>query len=201
VINSWSNIARGRFNIDYKANSKITFATRIQASYRTENKISDATVFEPAISRIAYLKVYNADGTFAPPIAGSSNPVADAMLRKNNYDIYNGSIYNAITYNFNKDLKFTVDANITANTTHYLYFSPYLLTTTTAHLDALNDSMNLSTFWQLQGFLNYNKIIKNHSLAGVLGVSEDNQFANNSFQQGAGLTADESVLTMNATGI
>ena len=201
VLNSWSNIARGRFNIDYKANSKITFATRIQASYRTENRISDANVFEPAISRIAYLPVYLKDGTLSPPVAGSSNPLADVLLRKNNYDVYNGSIYNSISYNFNKDLKFTVDANLTANTTHFLYFSPYLLTATAAHLDALSDSMNLTTFWQVQGFLNYNKAFQNHTISSVLGVSADNQFINNSFQQGGGLTADEAVLTMNSTGI
>ena len=201
VINSWSNIARGRFNIDYKANSKITFATRIQASYRTENRISDASVFQPAISRIASLPIYLKDGSYSPPISGSSNPVADAMLRKNNYDIYNGSIYNSISYNFSKALKFTVDANVTANTTHYLNFSPYILSPVASHLDALNDSMNLATFWQIQGFFNYNKTIRDHSLIGVLGVSADNQFLNNSFQQGTQLTADESVLTMNSAGI
>ena len=201
VLNSWSNIARGRFNIDYKANSKITFATRIQASYRSENRVSDASVFEPALTRIAYLPIYRNDGSYEPIISGSANPVADAMLRKNNYDIYNGSIYNSITYNFTKDLKFTADANLTATTTHNLLFSPYLLSPIAAHQDALSDSMNLITFWQVQGFFNYNKAIDKHTLTGVLGVSADNQFMNNSFQQGGGLTADESILTLNSTGI
>jgi hypothetical protein len=201
VLNSWSNIARGRFNIDYKANSKITFATRIQASYRSDNRVSDASVFEPALTRIAYLPIYRNDGSYQPIISGSANPVADAMLRKNNYDIYNGSIYNSITYNFTKDLRFTADANLTATTTHNLLFSPYLLSPIAAHQDALSDSMNLITFWQVQGFFNYNKSIDKHTLTGVLGVSADNQFMNNSFQQGGGLTADESILTLNSTGI
>ena len=71
VINSWSNVARGRFNIDYKASNKITFATRIQASYRTENVINDGNVFLPALERISWLPTYNADGTFTAPIGSS----------------------------------------------------------------------------------------------------------------------------------
>ncbi len=201
VINSWSNIARGRFNIDYKANNKITFSTRIQVSYRNENKVSDASVFAPALSRIAYLPIYLPDGSYSPPISGSANPVADAMVRKNNFDIYNGNVYNSISYLFSKDLKFTVDANVTATTTHFLYFNPYVLTVTSAHSDVLSDSMNLATFWQVQGFFNYNKILQKHTLNGVLGVSADNQFASNSFQTGTNLTANESILTMNSTGV
>jgi TonB-dependent SusC/RagA subfamily outer membrane receptor len=36
IINSWADIARARFNIDYKPNEKFAFGTRIQALYQTK---------------------------------------------------------------------------------------------------------------------------------------------------------------------
>ena len=202
VLNSWSNIARARFNIDYKANNKITFATRIQASYKTENKISDGNVLSQALPRISWLPVKDSSGNYLPPISGSYNPLADVMLRKNNFDVYNGGIYNSLTYTFSRALKFTVDANITANISHNLTFSPYILNPVNAQNDAVGDSVNLSTFWQVQGFFNYSKVIASkHSVTGVLGVSADNAFLNNSFSGGANLTANESILAVNASTV
>ncbi len=202
VLNSWSNIARGRFNVDYKANSKLTFATRVQLSYKTENKISDGNVLAQAIPRIPWLPIYLADGSFSPPISGSYNPIADVMLRKNKFDIYNGSIYNSLTYALSKSLKFTVDANIATNISSNLTFSPYILNPVGTQNDAIGDSLNLATFWQVQGFFNYSKILKDgHTISGVLGVSADNSFTKNSFSGGTNLVANESVLSVNAATI
>ena len=202
ILNSWSNIARARFNIDYKANNKITFTTRIQASYRNENKISDGSVLLPAIERRAYLPIYAKDGSYEPPLSGSANPIADVMTRKNNFDIYNGSIYNSVSYTLSKYLKFTADANMSVNTSHVLMFAPYILSSSTPRVDNLSDSLNLTTYWQVQAFFNYSRIFaEKHTVTGVLGTSADNQFINNSYESGMNLIANESVLTMNSASI
>ena len=197
VINSWSNVARGRFNIDYKASNKITFATRIQASYRTENVINDGNVFLPALERISWLPTYNADGTFTAPIGGSSNPVADAMERKTNHDIYSGSIFNSINYIISNSLKFTVTSNLSLSNQRSLYFSPYILSTN--NTDALTDTISLSTYWQVQGYFNYSKVFNKHTLNGVLGTSEDHTNFTATYESGGGLGGNESIQTINAS--
>jgi len=197
VINSWSNIARGRFNIDYKASNKITFATRIQASYRTENVISDGNVFLPALERISWLPTYNADGTFTAPIGGSSNPVADAVERKTNHDIYSGSIFNSINYIINNSLKFTVTSNLGLTNERSLYFSPYVLSANGT--DALVDTISLSTYWQVQAYFNYSKVFnQKHTVNGVLGTSKDHTYFTPSYESGGGLGGDEYLQTINA---
>ena len=197
VINSWSNIARGRFNIDYKASNKITFTTRIQASYRTENVINDGNVFLPALERISWLPTYNPDGTFTTPIGGSSNPIADAVERKQNNDIYTGGIFNSINYIINSSLKFTVTSNLTLTNENSLDFQPYVLSSN--HTDALTDTISTTTYWQVQGYFNYSKIFaQKHTVNGVLGTSADHTYYNASYESGGGLTGDESIPTINA---
>jgi hypothetical protein len=63
IINSWADIARARFNIDYKPNEKFAFGTRIQALYQTENRINEGNTLQQAIQRPPNFRVYFQDGS------------------------------------------------------------------------------------------------------------------------------------------
>ena len=201
IINSWADIARARFNIDYKPTEKFAFGTRIQALYQRENRINEGNTLQQAIQRPPNFRVYFQDGSLAPLIGGRRNPVAEALLNKNNYDIYDGNIYNYISYNFLKELKFTVDANVRFTNTHQLVFFPKLNSSAGPPNNSIEDNTVFETYWQAQGYFNYNRTFGgNHIITGVLGVGAEKGFTRESNQSGTNLVT-ETVLTMNSAQI
>ena len=201
IINSWADIARARFNIDYKPNEKFAFGTRIQALYQTENRINEGNTLQQAIQRPPNFRVYFQDGSLAPLIGGRRNPVAEALLDENSYDIYDANIYNYISYNFLKELKFTVDANVRFTNTHNLVFFPKLVSSANPLNNSLEDNNVSETYWQAQGYFNYNKTFSGkHIITGVLGGGAEQGFSHEANQSGSNLVT-ESVLTMNSTQV
>ena len=201
IINSWADIARGRFNIDYKPNEKFAFGTRIQALYQTENRINEGNTLQQAIQRPPNFRVYFQDGSLAPLIGGRRNPVAEALLDQNSYDIYDGNIYNYISYNFLKELKFTVDANVRFTNTHNLVFFPKLVSSANPLNNSLEDDNLYETYWQAQGYFNYNRTFSGkHIITGVLGGGAEQGFSHEANQSGSNLVT-ESVLTMNSAQV
>jgi TonB-linked SusC/RagA family outer membrane protein len=200
ILNSWANILRGRFNVDYHPTSKITYGNRVQFSYQTENRINEGNTLNQAIQRPPNFRIYLPDGTLAGNLGGRKNPVAEALLRTNKYDILDGSFYNYISYNFLPELKLTVDANVNINYTHNVLFEPNLLSNTGKNNDG-NDEQDWKTYWMLQSYLNYNKTFGGvHTITGVLGVSADRNFSRNAQINGINY-ATESVITLNAAQV
>src|ERR1044072_6233731 len=196
IINSWAKIMRGRFNIDYKATDKLTYGNRIPFSYQTENRINDGNTLNQAIQRPPNFRVYLPDGTLAGQIGGRRNPVAEALLRKNEYQIMDGNFYNYVSYQFLPELKLTVDANVKAKYTHHLTFAPRLLSSSNDNDGS--DENDLNTYWMTQAYLNYNKTLAGgHSLTGVFGVSADRNFSRGSEISGTNYVSEE-VTTLNS---
>jgi len=201
IVNSWADIVRARFNIDYKPNTKFAFGSRIQASYQRENRIDEGNTLGQAIQRPPNFRIYFQDGSLSGLIGGRRNPLAEALYRKNEYDIYDGNIYTYATYNFTKDLKLTVDANVRATYEKNLEFAARLLSSANPLNNELFENTELNTYWMTQAFLNYNKTLGGkHTLTGVLGVSADQDFEHTTEQGGTNLVT-ESVLTLNSVGI
>lgn len=197
IINSWAKILRGRFNIDYKATPKLTYGNRIQFSYQTENRINEGNTLNQAIQRPPNFRIYFADGTLAGIIGGRRNPVAEALLRKNEYQIPDGNFYNYISYQLLPSLKLTVDANVKATYTHHLEFSPKLLSNTGNDNDG-SDEQKWQTYWMTQAYLNFNKTLGgDHALTGVLGVSADRNFSRGMEIGGTSYVTEE-VITQNS---
>jgi len=197
ILNSWANIMRGRFNIDYHPNSKFTYGNRIQFSYSTENRINEGNTLNQAIQRPPNFRIYLPDGTLAGNLGGRKNPVAEALLRTNKYDILDGNFYNYISYNFLPELKWTVDANVSVNYTHNVVFEPKLLSNTGVDNDG-SDERDWRTYWMLQSYLNYNKTFGGiHALTAMLGVSADRNYTDTSQINGINY-ATESVITLNS---
>ncbi len=197
IINSWAKAIRGRFNIDYKATPKLTYGNRIQFSYTSENRINEGNTLNQAIQRPPNFRVFFPDGSLATQIGGRRNPVAEALLRKNEYQTLDGNFYNYISYQFLPELKLTVDANVNANYMHHLTFSPKLLSNTTIDNDG-SDEQQWKTYWMTQAYLNYNKTLAgDHTLTGVLGVSADRNFQRGTNILGTNYVTEE-VTTLNS---
>jgi TonB-linked SusC/RagA family outer membrane protein len=199
ILNSWSNVVRARFNTDYKPSDKLTFSTKVNGSYRTENRINDGDVLSGALARQAYLRVYLPDGSFLSRVAGSQpNPLAQVLTEKNDFNTYNIGIANTGVFTIARDLKFTVDANITAENKYNSDFLPNVLSSASPAINSLTINNTFKTYWQFQGYLNYNRNFgRNHSINGVLGVSTDQTYTKTTAQSGTSLIS-ETVITMNS---
>lgn len=197
IINSYAKVFRTRFNVDFKPNNRFSFGNRLQLSYQTENRINEGNTLNQAIQRPPTFRVYLADGSLAGNLGGRKNPVAEALLRTNKYDIYNASLYNYITYNFLKELKLTVDANIRLNYQDNLQFNPKLLSNTGVDNNGA-DYTDYSPYWITQAYFNYNKTFnKKHTITGVLGTSADNDFTHSTSIEGINYVS-ETILTINS---
>ncbi|HET8829489.1 MAG TPA: TonB-dependent receptor [Pelobium sp.] len=197
VINSYANVVRARFNMDYRPSDKFTYSNRIQFSYQEENRINEGLTLNQAIARPPTFRIFFPDGTLAPTIGGRRNPVAQALLRINDYDIYNTNIFNSFSYDFTKSLKFTTDANLRFGYTKNLNFEPKLLSNNLQD-NSGSDNASLRTYWQLQSYFNYEKTVaKNHKFTGVLGVAADKDFRKENDFDGTNYLS-ETVLTLNS---
>lgn len=198
IINSYARTLRGRFNMDYKPNARFSAGNSLQLSYQTENRIDDGATLKQAIERPPTFRIYFPDGTLAPVQGGRRNPVAEALYRKNEFQILSMNLYTYATINFNKDLKFTTDANIRATNQQNLRFIPRLLSTAAIPDNSGGITNNLRTYWMAQAFFNYNKKFgKDHSLTAVLGTSADNDFQRSATVNGTTYVSEE-VLTLNS---
>ena len=200
LLNSWSNITRGRFNIEYKPNENLTMTTRIQGSYRVENIIRDTSIIVSALLRPAYYRIYLANGSLATPLqsGGVVNPVLQLLAEKNNNTVYDFSLSNSINYRISKDLKFSVDGNIVSTTSNNLYFAPYSISTSNPQSNLLNYKTGAKTSWQAQAYLNYSKqFARLSNLTATFGVSADQRYSNSLLLSGINLVS-ESILNINS---
>ena len=202
VLNSWYKRLTGRFNMDYRPSKRVTYGNRLQFSYRNDNRIHEGNTLVQALRRTPTYAVYFPDGTLAPTISGTMNPVAWALLRRNEFDIYDANLYNYLQVNLIDGLKFTADATFRFKYNHNEAFTPKLLNTNTgATAEAVSNGSehdDISNYWMVQGYFNYDKNLGGkHDLTAVLGVSAEQDamrrvnFAGNDW-------VSEEIPTMNA---
>ena len=187
ILNSWSKTIRGRMNLDYKQNN-FAFGTRVVGSYNYSNFISEGNTLAQAIQRPPNFAMVFPDGTLAPVIGGRKNPVAYALLYKNNFDIINASMYNYVYYQFSPALKLTVDANVSFSRNHNLQFTPALLEGSNSGFD----TVGTNNYWITQAYLNFNKTYGGkHSFIGLLGTSAEKTYAKGNGQGGSNFVTEQ----------
>ena len=172
ILNSWSNIGRARFNLDYNPTSKLSFGTRLQGYYRKENRLDEANVIPLLIERSPMLALYNPDGSYTSPIAGAANPLAISALEKNSYITDDESLYGFASYKFTSYLKLTIDGHLTYDHLDNQDFSPSSLSYISLgdYTGAVN---NKNKYSLLQGYLNFDKTIsKKHRLSALIGLNK-----------------------------
>ncbi|MFC3198326.1 SusC/RagA family TonB-linked outer membrane protein [Parapedobacter deserti] len=201
ILNSWYRRITSRLNMDYSPSDVFTYGNRLSFSYRNENRIHEGNVLNQAIPRPPTNAVYFPDGSLAPTISGRMNPLAQALLRRNEYDIYDASIYNYLLFNVLDGLRFTTDAIVRFNYSHNEVFVPKLLNTNTgATVDPVSNGSeqdNMINYWMVQGFFNYDKSFAGHHLTGVLGVSAEREYSRRINIAGNNWVSEE-IPTMNA---
>ncbi|UCJ05885.1 TonB-dependent receptor [Chitinophaga pendula] len=197
IINSFADILRARFNLDYKASKRLTYSNRVQFSYSDENRISEGNTLNQALQRPPNFRVYLPDGSLAGNLGGRKNPIAEALLRKNFYKVYNASFFNRIAYKVIDGLVFTTDVNLVANYAHHLEFSPKLLSNNNDVSTGGEDNA-FRTYWQIQTYLNYEKTLnKKHTLGALLGFSADRDSRRGANIEGQYYVSEE-INTLNA---
>lgn len=193
ILNSWAKTVRGRFNIDYKQD-RFAFGSRLVGSYNWSNFISEGNTLAQAIQRPPNFAMIFPDGTLAPVIGGRKNPVAYALLYKNNYQIVDAALYNYVSYSFLPELKLTVDANVSIDRTHNLQFTPTLLEGSNSGKEV----NNLTNYWITQAYLNYNKTFSGkHTVIGLLGTSAEENYIKMTSQSGSNFV-NEQVTSINS---
>lgn len=196
IINSWSKMARARINVDYKATDRLTYGNRMQFSYQLENRINEGNTLKQAMQRPPTFRVYFPDGTFAPNLGGRKNPVAEALLYKNEYKTYGGSVYNYLTYKIFDFLKLTTDFNVRMQFEDHLYFSPKLLSNDgTQNNGGYSDGKDI--YWMQQNYLNFDKTFGDHAINAVAGISMEKWIEQNMQIEGNNYVT-EAILTSNS---
>jgi TonB-linked SusC/RagA family outer membrane protein len=193
ILNSWAKTIRGRFNLDYKQ-GRFSYGARMVGSYSFSNFISEGNTLAQAIQRPPNFAMIFPDGTLANVIGGRKNPLAYALLYKNNYQFVDAAFYNYVSYSFLPELKLTVDANVSINRTHNLQFTPALLEGSNSG----TDSNALNNYWITQAYLNYNKTFKGkHTIIGLLGTSAEENYSKYTSQSGSNFV-NEQVTSINS---
>jgi len=197
IINSWAKVLRSRINIDYKPSERFTLGTRMNFSYGNQNWINEGMTLLQAMQRPPTFQVYFPDGTLAPTLGGRRNPVAWALLRKDERTNYDANLYNFISFNFTKDLKFTTDFNVRVGYGERTYFEPKRLSNNLQQ-NSGGYSNDFTTYLMQQNYLNYDKKFgDDHSFNALLGVSAE-KWIDKDIQIEGNTYVVESVLTTNS---
>lgn len=175
VLNSFNKRMSGRINADYQATDKLKFTSRVTFSYQNTNKINEGKVIQQAMQRPPHFILYFPDGNYAFDIAGRKNPIAEAYYRKNDYQIFNASIYEMLEYKFNQYLKLQADVNGNFTLSRRNYFNSALLTTTNPQIADGGDETDFGRNLAGEAYLTYSREFnKAHTISAVLGtIAED----------------------------
>ena len=113
MVNSGYDRMTSRINVEYNPNNKFSIKNRIYLSYSDKQGIDETGVLNQALIRIPYWAIFNPDGSYIPNVSSRRNPYAVAMTDVDQEQNYKASIYEQITYKFNKELVF--NSSIQAN--------------------------------------------------------------------------------------
>ncbi|MGV8093272.1 MAG: TonB-dependent receptor [Mangrovibacterium sp.] len=170
IINSFYKRLTSKINVTYNGSNKLMFNTNISFSYSNKSNTNEGGVFLQAFQRPPHYALYFPDGSYAYNIGGRLNPVADAILRKDESKLYNGLFFQAAEYKIADWLTLHGDISATVNVENREYFVPSVLVTT--DINSGYDQMVLSILTQGNAYLTARKTFnKKHNLGGTLGAS------------------------------
>ncbi|WP_299062830.1 SusC/RagA family TonB-linked outer membrane protein [uncultured Polaribacter sp.] len=100
IINSGHKRVNTRLKLDLTPNEKFKTGTLINLSYEFTNSTSSGPVLGHLLNRVAYLPLFEPDGSFTPgsPRKFSLNPIQNAILRKNDRKRYRANLYTYAQY-------------------------------------------------------------------------------------------------------
>jgi len=173
VLNTWAKRLQGRVNVDFQVSPKFKYTTQINFYWNKNQAWKTGNSLNPVFDRPNNLRIYLPDGGLTSYTSSKRNPIANALLERNETEGYRASFANNFEYKIFKDLKITTTANAQLDNTNNDYFQPEFLD------DNGNENRGSITMakkfnWLLQSYLNYNKTIaRDHSFNATLGVSAE----------------------------
>ncbi|MFL5738796.1 MAG: SusC/RagA family TonB-linked outer membrane protein [Flavisolibacter sp.] len=183
ALNTWNKSVQSRINTEFQASSKFKYTTNLSFYWSFGNFTSINNSLRPVFDRASYLRVYNPDGTLTSYLNSKRNPVANALLEDNTRETLKAQMNHQIDYQITRDLKFTTSFNAQLTSFQGFYFQPRFLDDNGNENFARND-LDKTFYWLLQGFLNYNRKLGDHSITALLGAEKDRQKEDDSHLEG-----------------
>ncbi len=111
VINSWIKRIQSKFNVGYNFSKKFQVSHSLSFAYQTGNNIPVGTSARQVFERNPWTSIYKPDGSLASYVESKRNPIAFALMNKDNDDNYLVQLNTTLNYQLLPDLKFTTIIN------------------------------------------------------------------------------------------
>ena len=168
-VNTFNKRLTTRINADYNATPRLTIGNRLALTISNQRR-STSESRSRLLQRPANYNVIEPDGSYTPILASRSNPLAESMVGKNNYKIYNLDLYEFLEYKILDELKFKASIAGSINLQKYQSFRPAILDVNGRRKSTNQD--DTKTSWTHEDVLTYNKTFnKDHALTVLGGFS------------------------------
>lgn len=165
-LNTYNKRITTRINTDYDANPRLTIGNRVALTV-TDQRRAPAESRNRLLERPANYNVIEPDGSYTPVLASRSNPLAQTMLGKNDYKIYNADLYEYFELKIIEGLKFKASMAASFNLEQYENFKPAIFSTGLVRSSIDEDKKRIS--WTHEDILTYNKTFNNDHDLNLLG--------------------------------
>ncbi len=197
VVNSWMKRLQSKLNVGYNFSKKFSATHALSFVYQKGNNIPVGTSARQVFERNPWTSIYRPDGMLASYVESKRNPVAYALLNKDNDDNFTIQMSNTFSYQILPDLKFSTLFNIIYDNFINKSFMPSFLTSG-GNGDATGSNEFYKRFyWEAQGYFNYRKMLGDHEITATLGASANRRKAE-TFQIAMYRYLSEDINTSNA---
>jgi TonB-linked SusC/RagA family outer membrane protein len=159
-------------NLSFDITKKLSAGTRLTGTFQNQDGIPEGTVFRELSYRQPDVLIYDFDGSFIRERFARNNPVARALLGRQDNVQYRFSSFNFVNYQFTPEFSFRTTLGVNFRLQKLNEFRP------SQTVDALNGRINgrerqrLSYDVQSENYFSYNKKFKGgHTVSGLLGFS------------------------------
>jgi len=174
IINSEHKRINTRLKVDATPNEKFKLGTVINLSYEYTNSVSTGSVLGHLLNRVAYLPVYEPDGSFTPgsPNKFSLNPIQNATIRKNDRHRYRGNVFNYAQFNFTPTLSIRSTVGVDFFLDRRDNFTPAILDPRNFANGVTRGDQRQTLTYQVQqdNTLNYIQSFGDHDISGFAGM-------------------------------
>lgn len=171
VVNSKYSRLTSRINTEYTPNNKLSIGSKVYLSLSNQDGISESGVLNQMLERIPYWAIFNPDGSYVRNILNRRNPYAVAMTDIDKDQKYKLTLYEYLTYKFNKKLSFNTNIQGNYNNTRQQNYRPQPQLNSTEQTTGIDYSI-VDYDWTNENYFSYkNTFDKNHNLDVMIGCS------------------------------
>ncbi|WP_194766525.1 SusC/RagA family TonB-linked outer membrane protein [Tamlana sp. I1] len=174
ILNSDHKRINTRLKVDATPNDKFKFGTLINMSYEFTNSTNPGPVLGHLLNRVAYLPIYEPDGSFTPgsPNKQSLNPIQNALLRKNDRRRYRANSFSYAQFQILPSLSIRSQFGVDFSYEKFEGFTPAILDARN-YANGINSGSErhlLRYGIQQDNTLNFNQSWGKHDVSAFLGM-------------------------------